>query len=335
MTDAANVRPRVRGRRSRPPRRRGRRLAGRRARPLQRATRCARRCSTLRREPDGSSSTSSEVKFIDSTALGVLIEARTRMADRSGFLLAAPGLETRRALEVSGLDRHFAVHDSLADALEAAQSESAVTRVPAPDPRRSRRYADAIVKASLGDRAGRHARRPGRAGAPRAARRRRRIRVPRRRAIRRRGHPSTRSCCGRGCCTAATTRSARCRRGRAAACRRSQARAALSPTSPARARPATSTASRPSGSAPTTRALAKQLGFLQRAQLDLRARWIDRRLADRPLGRPGLPGARAAAGEAPPRRRPPLVLPPHRRGRQGHERLGQAPAYAQPPLGRG
>jgi anti-sigma B factor antagonist len=55
----------------------------------------------------------SNVKFIDSTALGVLIEARTRMANRRAFLLAAPGLETRRALEISGLDRHFTVHETL------------------------------------------------------------------------------------------------------------------------------------------------------------------------------------------------------------------------------
>jgi anti-anti-sigma factor len=61
-----------------------------------------------------------EVRFIDSTALGVLIEARSRMADRNGFRLAAPGLETRRALEVSGLDRHFLVHDTVAEALAAA-----------------------------------------------------------------------------------------------------------------------------------------------------------------------------------------------------------------------
>ena len=61
-----------------------------------------------------------EVTFIDSTALGVLIEARSRMSDRGGFRLAAPGLEVRRALEVSGLDRHFAVHDTVADALGAA-----------------------------------------------------------------------------------------------------------------------------------------------------------------------------------------------------------------------
>jgi anti-sigma B factor antagonist len=61
----------------------------------------------------------SGVTFIDSTALGVLIEARTRLPNRRGFLLAAPGLETRRALEISGLDRHFAVHESLDDALAA------------------------------------------------------------------------------------------------------------------------------------------------------------------------------------------------------------------------
>jgi len=58
-----------------------------------------------------------EVDFMDSTALGALIEARTRLADGSGFLLAAPGVETRRALQISGLDRHFSVHDSLSAAL--------------------------------------------------------------------------------------------------------------------------------------------------------------------------------------------------------------------------
>ena len=62
-----------------------------------------------------------QVRFIDSTALGVLIEARSMMADRTGFRLAAPGLETRRALEVSGLDRHFLVHDTVAEALEATR----------------------------------------------------------------------------------------------------------------------------------------------------------------------------------------------------------------------
>ena len=62
----------------------------------------------------------SGVKFIDSTALGVLIEARTKLENRRGFLLAAPGLETKRALEISGLDHHFVVHDSLDAALSAS-----------------------------------------------------------------------------------------------------------------------------------------------------------------------------------------------------------------------
>lgn len=61
----------------------------------------------------------SGVDFIDSTALGVLIEARTKLTNRRAFLLAAPAVETRRALEISGLDRHFGLHDSVDDALGA------------------------------------------------------------------------------------------------------------------------------------------------------------------------------------------------------------------------
>jgi anti-sigma B factor antagonist len=61
----------------------------------------------------------SGVTFIDSTGLGVLIEARTILANRRAFLLVGPGLETKRALEISGLDRHFAVYDSLDEALAA------------------------------------------------------------------------------------------------------------------------------------------------------------------------------------------------------------------------
>ena len=61
----------------------------------------------------------SGVEFIDSTALRVLIEARTKLANRRAFLLAAPAVETRRALEISGLDRHFGLPDSVDDALGA------------------------------------------------------------------------------------------------------------------------------------------------------------------------------------------------------------------------
>lgn len=61
-----------------------------------------------------------EVKFIDSTALGVLIEARSKLSNRRAFLLAAPALETKRALEISGLNRHFGVFDTVDDALAAS-----------------------------------------------------------------------------------------------------------------------------------------------------------------------------------------------------------------------
>ena len=59
------------------------------------------------------------VEFVDSTALGVLIEARRRLGRDDSFLLANPGMETRRALEISGLDKHFGVHDTVAAALSA------------------------------------------------------------------------------------------------------------------------------------------------------------------------------------------------------------------------
>jgi anti-sigma B factor antagonist len=57
------------------------------------------------------------VEFIDSTVLGVLVEARSRMDEKQAFALAAPGAETRRALEVSGLDKHFNVRETVEEAL--------------------------------------------------------------------------------------------------------------------------------------------------------------------------------------------------------------------------
>jgi anti-sigma B factor antagonist len=62
----------------------------------------------------------SEVLFVDSTVLGVLIESRSSLPNRRGFLLVAPGVETRRALEISGLDKHFGVHASLDEAIAAS-----------------------------------------------------------------------------------------------------------------------------------------------------------------------------------------------------------------------
>jgi anti-sigma B factor antagonist len=71
------------------------------------------------REPERVVVDLGEVSFLDSTALGVLIEARGKLANRRSFLLAAPGLEARRALEVSGLDRHFELHETVEGALDA------------------------------------------------------------------------------------------------------------------------------------------------------------------------------------------------------------------------
>lgn len=59
-----------------------------------------------------------DVHFVDSTALGVLVEARSTLGG-IGLLLAGPRHETRRTLQVSGLDRHLPVHDSVDDALHA------------------------------------------------------------------------------------------------------------------------------------------------------------------------------------------------------------------------
>jgi anti-sigma B factor antagonist len=62
-----------------------------------------------------------EVEFMDSTALAMLLEARGRLRNGDSFRLAAPGLEARRALEVSGLDRHFRVFATVAEALAAPE----------------------------------------------------------------------------------------------------------------------------------------------------------------------------------------------------------------------
>ena len=64
-----------------------------------------------------------EVAFVDSTALGVLIEARTTLVNRQSFLLASPGLETHRALKISGLEEHLGVHDTVEAALAANLAE--------------------------------------------------------------------------------------------------------------------------------------------------------------------------------------------------------------------
>ena len=59
----------------------------------------------------------SDVTFVDSTALATFVEARANLGSGERFALAAPGLAARRALEVSGLDRHLAVYPTVESAL--------------------------------------------------------------------------------------------------------------------------------------------------------------------------------------------------------------------------
>jgi anti-anti-sigma factor len=61
----------------------------------------------------------SDVAFMDSTAFSVLLEARSKLGDTGELLLAGPQIDTRRALQVSGLDRRLPVHASVDEALAA------------------------------------------------------------------------------------------------------------------------------------------------------------------------------------------------------------------------
>jgi anti-sigma B factor antagonist len=63
------------------------------------------------------------VEFLDSTALGVLVETRARLGDRDAFAIASAGVEIARALEISGLARQFHVHGSVEEALAARPGE--------------------------------------------------------------------------------------------------------------------------------------------------------------------------------------------------------------------
>ena len=62
-----------------------------------------------------------ECEFVDSAALGALVEANARLGQRDRRLsLVAPDGGVRRAIELMGLDRVFAVHESRASALGGA-----------------------------------------------------------------------------------------------------------------------------------------------------------------------------------------------------------------------
>jgi len=71
------------------------------------------------RDPDRLVVDLGDVTFIDSTGLGVLTAARLKLRSRNALLLLRPQLETRRALEISGLSRQMPIFDSLEQALAA------------------------------------------------------------------------------------------------------------------------------------------------------------------------------------------------------------------------
>jgi anti-sigma B factor antagonist len=59
-----------------------------------------------------------EVNFIDSTALGVLLRFRPRFAARGGcILIVSPDRRVLRTFEITGLDRIFSIEQRLSDAV--------------------------------------------------------------------------------------------------------------------------------------------------------------------------------------------------------------------------
>ncbi|WP_158566757.1 STAS domain-containing protein [Actinomadura craniellae] len=59
--------------------------------------------------------------FMDSTGLRVLLQAQRQTTAQQGTLaLAAPAPAVRRVIEVTGLDRHFTIYDTLDEALSAS-----------------------------------------------------------------------------------------------------------------------------------------------------------------------------------------------------------------------
>jgi anti-sigma B factor antagonist len=59
----------------------------------------------------------SDVGFLDSTTLGVLIGARNRMLETGGTIsIICPNRSVLRIFQLAGLDQVFTIHQSLADA---------------------------------------------------------------------------------------------------------------------------------------------------------------------------------------------------------------------------
>ena len=65
----------------------------------------------------------SEATFIDSTTLGILVSGMKRLRPRGGMLaVLCPDPTMARIFDITGLNRMFSVHDTLAGALAALDS---------------------------------------------------------------------------------------------------------------------------------------------------------------------------------------------------------------------
>lgn len=61
-----------------------------------------------------------ECRFIDSTGLSLLIEAKRRLAeDERGFGVCCPDVDVRRLLELTGIDQAVSLFDTRDDAIAA------------------------------------------------------------------------------------------------------------------------------------------------------------------------------------------------------------------------
>lgn len=67
-----------------------------------------------------------EVPFVDSTGIGVLVGALKRARETGGSLhLVVVSAGVRKVLAITSLDQIFPVHESLSDAISAAAAEGA------------------------------------------------------------------------------------------------------------------------------------------------------------------------------------------------------------------
>ena len=67
----------------------------------------------------------SKVDYLDSTALGVMIGGLKRIRENDGdMVLVCPSPRIRRVFEITGLDKIFGIHDTVAQATTAVGKES-------------------------------------------------------------------------------------------------------------------------------------------------------------------------------------------------------------------